>query len=152
MFKPQIYLPVTAISLWTQYEIQNGSYEAAESLITRYINATTTLKDEESNESITLEFTPQKLKDKPRNPWAAESEKLEIKENEYYHLVSLLLFYVILPRDGYSAAKRMLVSELPMPLEIKEEMLRLLNEAYLTKVRECSLIYGEKAVEKVKKR
>lgn len=39
-----------------------------------------------------------------------------------------------------------------MPLETKQEMLKLLNETYTNKIRECSLIYGEDAVKKVKER
>lgn len=77
-------------------------------MITKYINSTTLLKDEESGEDIKLEFTPAKLKGQPRDPWKEPSEQLIITERDYYQLVQLLVFYIVFPRDGFTAALNLL--------------------------------------------
>lgn len=108
--QPEIYLPVQAVSLWVQYEISKQNYDAAKSIVYRYINATTVLKTEDGEEEIELEFKPANMKDRGTDPWAPKPERLVMKESEYYHLCSLFIFEILLPTKGYAEAKRMLSS------------------------------------------
>ena len=66
-------------------------------------------------------------------------------------MVRQLVFEIVFKKDGFTKAVEM-VSELPMSGVRKQEMLGQLKLAYECKLKECSLIFGDKAVEKIKNR
>jgi len=57
----------------------------------------------------------------------------------------------VFKKDGFTKAVEM-VKELPMSVGKKQEMLGELKLAYECKLKECSLIFGDKAVQKIKNR
>ena len=61
------------------------------------------IKDESTNEEIKVEFTPASEQGKSKEQWK-KVEQMVLTESEYHRLVSYLLFQIILPREGYSAA------------------------------------------------
>ena len=111
-------------------------------MITYYINKTTMVKDESTNEEIKVEFTPTSEKNKTKDPWK-QTEQLTLTESEYHRLASLLLFQIILPRDGYSEAQATL-KKLPMQLKMKQQFAEVLNQEFTSRLKQCEHIYGER--------
>lgn len=148
ILKPQIYLPFNELMLWLQLEVTRKNLSQAEAIVKRYIANTTNLIDDETKGAVALDL---KKKDGPKDPWKPKPENLTLKESEYYKLVDLYLFDIVLPEKGYDEAKNLLIKEIAMDREKKTEYLEKLSDLYKNAIRETSLMHGTEAIKQLNK-
>eukprot|EP00345_Euplotes_harpa_P010643 CAMPEP_0168353660 /NCGR_PEP_ID=MMETSP0213-20121227/23390_1 /TAXON_ID=151035 /ORGANISM="Euplotes harpa, Strain FSP1.4" /LENGTH=393 /DNA_ID=CAMNT_0008365327 /DNA_START=362 /DNA_END=1539 /DNA_ORIENTATION=+ len=148
ILKPQIYLPFSELMLWLQLEVTRKNLSQAEAIVKRYIANTTNLIDDETKGAVALDL---KKKDGPKDPWKPKPENLTLKESEYYKLVELYLFDIVLPEKGYDEAKNLLIKEIAMDREKKTEYLEKLSDLYKNAIRETSLMHGTEAIKQLNK-
>ena len=92
-----------------------------------------------------------KKKDGPKDPWEPEPEILSLKESEYYKIIDIYLFDILLPDRGYEEAKNILTQEVAMDKNMKLEYLDRLGECYKNAIRETCMMHGTEAIEQFNK-
>lgn len=145
---PQVYMPFQELLLWLQLEVSRKNYKEAEEIVKKYIANTTNLIDDETKGVISLDL---KRKDGPKDPWKPKPEILDLKESQYYKLIDVYLFDILLPDRGYDEAKEILMKEIAMDKAMKFDYLDKLGEYYRTSVRETSMMHGTEAIEQLNK-
>lgn len=148
LLKPQVYLPFNELMLWLQLEVSRKNYKQAEAIVKRYIANTTNLIDDETKTVVSLDL---RRKEGPKDPWKPSPEILDLKESEYYKLIDLYIFDIVLPAKGYDETKEILLKEIAMDKEMKLEYLDKLGEYYSTSIRETSLMHGTEAIDQLNK-
>ncbi|CDW88440.1 UNKNOWN [Stylonychia lemnae] len=138
----ELRLPFDAFLYWIQLEISRSNFEYAAYLIKNYISQSTRL--EQQNESANANMIGGG-KDAGQNQYyrglfggmrgfnsytnAQQNKDLPLSKDQYFKLLELLIFFVILPHLGMQHTFQQL-KELPMPKHIKTAF-----EARLTDIR-----------------
>jgi len=146
--KPQVYLPFNSLLLWLQLEIKRENYKLAEQVVKKYMAHTTNLIDEKTGAVISLNL---RRKEGPVDPWEAKPEILDLQESEYYRLIDVYIFHILLPSKGYDATKDILMREIAMDKSKKREYINKLVDYYQNSVREVSMMHGTEAIDQLNK-
>jgi len=101
---------------WLQLEISRRNYNRAEALIKKYIAYTTNLINDETKCVISLDL---RRSNDDNNPWRAKPEMLDLLESEYYKIIDVYLFDVLLPDKGFDKTKEVLLKEIAMEKQDK---------------------------------
>jgi hypothetical protein len=146
--KPQIYLPFQELLLWLQLEVSRKNYNHAEAIVKRYIAYTTNLINDETGAVISLDL---KRKSGPNDPWKPKSEILDLLESQYYKLIDVYLFDILLPDRGYDETKEILLKDIAVEKPLKLEYLDKLGEHYISTIKESHMMRGTEAIEQFNK-
>jgi hypothetical protein len=146
--KPQIYLPFQELLLWLQLEVSRKNYKNAEAIVKRYIGYTTNLINDETKAVISLDL---KRKNGPKDPWKPKSEVLDLYESQYYKLIDVYLFDILLPDRGYDETKEILLKDMAVEKHLKLEYLDKLGDHYSSTIRESHIMRGTEAIEELNK-
>ncbi|CAI2366284.1 unnamed protein product [Moneuplotes crassus] len=146
--KPQVYLPFPELLLWLQLEIGRRNFKQAEAIMKKYIAYTTNLINDETKNVVSLEL---KKSSGPKDPWKAKPELLDLYESQYYKLIDVYLFDILLPDRGYDKTKEILLKEIAMEKSLKLKYLDKIGDYYCSSIRETSLIHGTEALQQLNK-
>ena len=124
VFEPQLRLPFEQFIEWIQLEVYRGHHEKADELLRNYIFHSTRLRahrDEENSEYKSMWSSIRKpgFGSLGSGNLGSNSRDLPLAKEEYYELLELLVFYILLPSKGYSETKRQM-QQLPMPKSVRE--------------------------------
>lgn len=72
-------------------------------------------------------------------------------ESQYYKIIDILIFDILLPSKGYDQTKKTLMEDIAMEKHIKTEYLSRLGEVYSESIRETSMMHGTEAIEMLNK-
>ena len=114
----------------------------------KYIGHTTNLINDETLNVVSLDL---KRKDGPKDPWKSKPELLDLMESQYYKLIDVYLFDILLPDRGYDQTKEVLLKEIAMEKAYKLEYLDKIGDYYCNSIRETSLIHGTEALQQLNK-
>lgn len=146
LLKPQIYLPFQELLLWLQLEVIRKNYKNAEAIVKRYIGYTTNLINDETKAVISLDL---KRKNGPKDPWKPKSEVLDLLESQYYKLIDVYLFDILLPDRGYDETKEILLKDMAVEKHLKLEYLDKLGDHYSSTIKESHIMRGTEAIEEL---
>ena len=113
-------MPFEQFIEWLQLEIYRGQFDKADEMLRDYIFQSTRLRTEAASEEGKEYKSMWSSMRKPgfggfgNSSLSSAARDLPLSKQEYYDLLELLVFYILLPSKGYTETKRQMQT-LPMP-------------------------------------
>ena len=123
--EPSLRMPFDQFLEWLQLEIYRGQLEKADEMLRDYIFQSTRLRTEAAAEEGKEYKSMWSSMRKPgfggfgSSSLASAARDLPLSKQEYYDLLELLVFYILLPSKGFTETKRQMQT-LPMPKKVRE--------------------------------